>query len=115
MNNLATKIIIILLTIYILPRGTHLDLCHMASIQFTWHIGVNVCHVPLLGLTQVITKAKPKLKPCGTQVNCRPMPLKLGLNLNHMASIKNTIFFGFNHLIKIELFFIGPSQNAIAF
>jgi hypothetical protein len=43
------------------------------------------------------------------------MPLKLGLNLNHMASIKNTIFFGFNHLIKIELFFIGPSQNAIAF
>jgi hypothetical protein len=32
MNNLATKIVIILLTIYILPRGTHLDLRHMASI-----------------------------------------------------------------------------------
>ncbi len=32
MNDLATKIATILVTIYILPCGTHLDLRHMAPI-----------------------------------------------------------------------------------
>ncbi len=127
MSILATKIVTILVTNCILPCGTHVyyatlhlhslcgtqvqtqamwhmsrPRCHMAlnlfrSTHAMWDLGVNKCHVPLLGLAQVITQARPKLKPCGTQARFKLMPLRLGLELTHMASIKNTIFlFGFN-------------------
>jgi len=45
MSDLVTKIVIILVTNCILPHGTLLNLRHIAHIQLTWHIGLNIGHV----------------------------------------------------------------------
>ncbi len=45
MNNLATKIVTILVTSCIMPHGAHLNLPHMALIYLMWQIGLDIGHV----------------------------------------------------------------------